>query len=78
MLTVEREAGNANRHDHGERDAQVFPVGAVVTCPDGPNALSASKECTAEYKRPVCIRAIHCLAALNEPLGSSTQLSGNR
>lgn len=72
MLTIEGEAGDADRHDHGERDAQVVPVSRVVSRPDGADALCAGKEGAAEHKGPVPIRAKHRLAALNQALHAST------
>ncbi len=67
-LTIEGEAGQADRHDHGEGNAEVVPVRSIVARPDGPDALAARKERPAEHEWPVAIAAIHCPAPLLQPL----------
>ena len=67
-LTIEGEASEADGHDHGKGDTEMVPVRSVVAGPDGPDALTAREEGPAEHKGPVAVAAVHCSAALLQPL----------
>lgn len=66
--TIEGEACKADRHDHGQGDAQVVPVSSVVPSPDGADSLGAREEGSAQHKGTIAIAAIHRLSTLLQAL----------